>query len=132
MHPLDKRYTQYKEGDAFELEWINGKVRATVLKDEAIDMEFGTGVMTITPWHDRIDFEIAKRHNLSFEQVIDFNGKLLPISGEFAGLHIKKARPLIVEKLKQKGLVIKVEENYMHRLATNYRGNGVIEPQIKK
>lgn len=132
MHPKDKRYTDFKDGQKIELEWINGPITATIVKDDSIDMEFGTGVMTITPWHDKLDFEIAKRHNLDIEQVIDFKGLLLPIAGEFTGTHIKKARPAIVEKLKEKGLLVKVDENYVHRLATNYRGNGVIEPQIKK
>ncbi len=132
MHPKDKRYIDYMHGQKIEVEWLNGKVTATVIKDESIDMEFGTGVMTITPWHDRNDFEIAKRHNLEMEQIIDFNGKLLPIAGELNGLHIKKARPLIAEKLKEKGLLVKVDEKYSHRIATNYRGGGVIEPQIKK
>ena len=63
MHPEDKRYEQYKHGDKFEAEWINGPVTATVIKDASVDMEFGSGVMTITPWHDAVDFEIAKRHN---------------------------------------------------------------------
>jgi valyl-tRNA synthetase len=89
MHPDDGRYAQYKEGDQFELEWINGKITATVIKDDAIDKELGSGVMTITPWHDPIDFDIAKRHNLPFEQIIDWQGKLLPIAGEFAGMKIK-------------------------------------------
>ncbi len=132
MHPKDKRYKDYKEGQKIDVEWIEGKITATVIKDEAIDMEFGTGAMTITPWHDRTDFEIAKRHNLPFSQIIDFNGKLLPIAGEFSGLHIKKVRPLIIEKLKEKGLLVKVDEKYVHNLATNYRGGGVIEPQVKK
>ena len=132
MHPKDKRYSEYKNGQRIEVEWINGKITATIIKDESIDMEFGTGVMTITPWHDKLDFEIAKRHNLDIEQIIDFEAKLLPIAGEFAGQHIKKARPLIVEKLKEKGLLVKIDENYTHRLATNYRGGGTIEPQIKK
>lgn len=132
MHPADPRYTEYAHGQQIELEWINGPITTTVIKDEAIDMEFGTGVMTITPWHDKTDYEIAQRHNLDAQQIIDFNGKLLPIAEEFAGLHIKKARPLIIEKLTQKGLVVKTEENHPHRIATNYRGNGIIEPQIKK
>ena len=132
MHPKDRRYKDYEYGQKIEVEWINGKITTTVIKDESIDMKFGTGVMTITPWHDKLDFEIAKKHNLDIQQIIDFNGKLLPIAGEYAGLHIKKARPLIIEKLQQKGLVVKTDENYTHRLATNYRGNGIIEPQIKK
>ena len=73
MHPEDKRYEQYKHGDKFEAEWINGPVTATVIKDASVDMEFGSGVMTITPWHDAVDFEIAKRHNLDKEQIIDLS-----------------------------------------------------------
>ena len=132
MHPEDARYKKYKHGDKIDVEWMNGKIQATIIKDSVIDMEFGTGVMTITPWHDNTDFEIANRHNLDKEQIIDFNGKLLPIAGEFSGIHIKKARPLIVERLKEKGLLVKTEEGYVHSLAVNSRGGGIIEPQIKK
>jgi valyl-tRNA synthetase len=52
MHPEDERYTQYTDGQKIELEWINGPITATVIKDASIDREFGTGVMTITPWPD--------------------------------------------------------------------------------
>jgi valyl-tRNA synthetase len=69
---------------------------------------------------------------LDVEQVIDDRGILLPIAGEFAGEHIKKARPMIVMKLKEKGLVVKIDEAYEHNISTNYRGGGMIEPQIKK
>lgn len=131
MHPDDKRYSQYKHGDTFEAEWINGKVTATVIKDEAADPKFGTGVMTITPWHDHTDFEIAERHNLDKEQIIDFKGHLLPIAEEFAGMHITEARPKIVEKLNAKGLLVKTDDNYVHSIAVNDRGKGIIEPQIK-
>lgn len=131
MHPNDKRYAKYKHGDTFETEWINGPIKATIIKDEAADPKFGTGVMTITPWHSLLDFEIAERHDLDKEQIIDFHGKLLPIAGEFEGLDIAEARPQIVEKLKQKGLLVKIDENYTHNLATNSRGGGVIEPQIR-
>ena len=130
MHPDDKRYAQYKHGNTFEADWINGKVTATVIKDEAVDPAFGTGVMTITPWHDRTDFEIAERHGLEKEQIIGFDGRLLPIAHEFAGQTIDDARPKIVEKLRKKGLVVK-EEEYTHNVALNDRGKGVIEPQIK-
>ena len=132
LHPDDPRYKKYSHGEKLDVEWINGKVTATVIKDPVIDMEFGTGAMTITPWHDMTDFDIAKRHTLDFEQIIDENGKLLPIAGEFTGVHIKKARPLIVGKLKEKDLVEKIDEAYAHRIATNSRGGGVIEPQIKE
>ena len=131
MHPDDKRYEKYKHGEKFEAEWINRKVTATVIKDAVIDMKFGTGVMTITPWHDPVDFEIAERYNLEKEQIIDERGKLLNIAGEFAGMSINKARPLIIEKLKNKGLLEKVEENYKHNIKTCYKCGTTIEPQIK-
>jgi len=132
MHPDDKRYGDYQHGQQIDLEWINGPITATVIKDKAIDMEFGTGVMTITPWHDAVDFDIAKRHDLDKEQIIDFDGKLLAIAGEFFGLDIKEARSRIVEKLKDKGLLVRIDKNYSHNIATNSRGGALIEPQIKE
>ena len=132
MHPSDARYAEYKEGQELQVEWINGPITATVIKDEAIDMEFGTGVMTITPWHDPIDFEIAQRHNLPYEQIIDWRGKLLPIAGEFAGMNIKDARAKIVEKLKEKGLLEKVDEKYIHEVPVCYKCEREIEPQVKE
>lgn len=131
MHPKDKRYAKYKHGDTFTAEWINGPITATVIKDESVDPEFGTGVMTITPWHDHTDFEIAERHGLDKEQIIDFNGKLLAIADEFSGMHISEAREKIVAKLDKKGLLVAVDEDYIHNVALNDRGKGVIEPQIK-
>ncbi len=132
MHPEDERYKEYTHGQRIELEWINGPITATIIKDESIDMAFGSGAMTITPAHDPHDFELAQKHNLDIAQVIDERGILLPIAGEFAGQHIKKARAAIIEKLQSKGLVAKVDENYVHNVATNSRGGGIIEPQIKK
>lgn len=132
MHPDDARYAEYEHGQQIELEWINGPVTATVLKDEAVDPEFGTGVMTITPWHDKTDFEIAKRHGLEYEQVINFYGKMLPIVGEqFEGMSIKDAREAAVAVLREKGLVVS-EKDYTHNVAISSRGGGKIEPQVKK
>jgi valyl-tRNA synthetase len=130
MHPDDKRYAEYKDGQKINLEWINGPITATIIKDKAIDMKFGTGAMTITPWHDAIDFDLAERRNLDKEQIIDLQGRLLPIAGEFAGMKILEARPKIIEKLQSKGLVEKIEENYKHVVKTCYKCNGLIEPQI--
>lgn len=131
MHPDDPRYAEYHHGQKFTVDWINGPIEATVIKDPIIDMEFGTGVMTITPWHSGIDFEMAERHSLSYEQIIDFDGKLLPIAGEFAGIHIKKARPLLVEKLKAKGLLTRIDENYVHNIPVCYKCETPIEPQVR-
>lgn len=132
MHPKDPRYKAYAHGQVIEVPWIRGTVQATVIKDAAIDMSFGTGVMTITPWHDVADFEIAERHGLDKEQIIDRAGKLLSIAGEYAGTHIAKARPLIVEKFRESGLLVRVDEEYVHRVALNSRGGGRIEPQIMR
>lgn len=129
MHPDDARYATYKHGQEIEVEWINGPIKSTIIKDESIDMDFGTGVMTITPWHSTADFDIAEKHNLDKEQIIDKYGKLLPIAQEFAGMKIGEAREKIVEKLRAKGLVEK-EEPYTHNIATAERTGGIIEPQI--
>ena len=131
MHPDDKRYKDYTHGQKIDLEWINGPITATVIKDESVDMEFGTGAMTITPWHDAVDFAIAEKHNLDKEQIIDERGKLLSIAGEFAGMKILEAREKIVEKLKNKGLVEKIDEHYKHNVRLCYKCNSLIEPQIK-
>ena len=132
MHPDDARYAKYAHGDTFECEWINGPITATIIKDEAADPEFGSGVMTITPWHSTEDFFIAERHGLDKEQIIDLHGNLMEVAGEFAGMSIEEARLKVVEKLDKKGLLIKTDEDYVHQLATNSRGGGVIEPQIMK
>lgn len=132
MHPDDKRYAKYTHGEKMTIEWINGPIETTVIKDKAVDPEFGTGAMTITPWHDHADFEIAERHELQKEQIIGFDGKLLPIAGEFSGLPLEDARPKIVEKLKAKGLFVSVKEDYIHNVALSQRGKGMIEPQIKE
>ncbi|MCD5384414.1 MAG: valine--tRNA ligase [Candidatus Pacebacteria bacterium] len=131
MHPDDKRYTKYKHGDTFECEWINGKITATIIKDEASDPEMGSGVMTITPWHSQIDFEIAQRHNLDYEQIIDWDGKLMDIAGEFAGKKIAMVREDIVKKLDNKGLLIKVDREYEHAVRLCERTGVIVEPQIK-
>ncbi len=131
MHPDDKRYSEYEHGQKMTIEWINGPIEATVIKDSAVDMEFGTGVMTITPWHSQVDFEIAKRHNLDMEQIIDWRGKLLPIANEFAGMNIKDARGKIVEKLQGKGLVSRIDDKYKNVVKRCYKCNTLIEPQIR-
>lgn len=131
MHPDDERYKDWQHGQKIEVEWINGPITATVIKDSSIDMDFGTGVMTITPWHSGIDFEIAQRHGLEMEQIIDFRGKLLPIAGEFAGVNTKEARAKIVEKMREKGLLEKVDENYEHNIKRCYKCQTAIEPQVK-
>lgn len=131
VHPDDKRYI-HLHGKEFEVEWINGPIKARVITDKCIDLELGTGAMTITPAHSHIDFELAQQHGLETPQIIDFDGRLTDIADEFAGMHIDDARPKIVERLKKKGLLVDVDKAYTHSIAVNYRGKGVIEPQIMK
>ena len=130
MHPDDKRYAEYKHGQKLIVEWINTPIEATIIKDPMVDMNFGTGVMTITPWHSHEDFVLAEKYKLDKEQIIDKFGKLLPIAREFAGMKISEARDKIVEKLKSKGLLVSIDENYVNRIATADRSGGTIEPQV--
>ncbi len=131
MHPDDERYKEYKHGDKLTVEWINGPIEATIIKDVASDPEFGSGVMTITPWHSGVDFDIAKRYGLDIEQIIDERGKLLPIADEFTGMNIKDARAKIVEKLEAKGLLVKIDTEYSHEVTVCYKCEREIEPQVK-
>lgn len=131
MHPDDARYKEYQHGDKLVVEWINGPIEATIIKDPVMDMEFGTGVMTITPWHSQVDYELAEKYKLDIEQIIDEEGKLLPIAKEFAGMEINEAREKIVEKLAAKGLLVKVEEHYENTKKVCYKCETVIEPQAR-
>jgi valyl-tRNA synthetase len=130
MHPDDKRYKKWEHMQKITVEWINGPIEATIIKDSMIDMEFGTGVMTITPWHSHEDFALAEKYKLDKEQIIDKDGRLLPVAQEFSGMKISEAKDKIVEKLKAKGLLVSVDENYINRVATAERTGGVIEPQV--
>ncbi len=131
MHPDDARYKDYTHGQKLTIEWINGPIEATVIKDTASDPEFGTGVMTITPWHSAVDFDIAKRHGLDMEQIIDERGKLLPVAMELAGMNIKDAREKTVEKLKAKGLLVKTDDAYSHDVTVCFKCEREMEPQVK-
>lgn len=130
VHPDDPRYAQYKNGEQFEFEWINGPIKATLIKDPINDMAFGTGAMTITPWHSGVDFDLAQKYKLPIEQIIDWKGKIMPIGGEFAGIHISKARAMIVEKMKAKGLLVKIEDA-KHSVPVCFKCNTAIEPQVR-
>lgn len=131
VHPNDERYANYEHMQKFEIEWINGPIQATLIKDEIADPEIGTGAMTITPWHSQVDFDLAQKYNLPMEQIIDWDGKLLPIAGEFTEMKISEAREKIVEKLQTKGLVVKIDENYIHSVRVCERTGVTIEPQVK-
>ncbi|MBI2622214.1 valine--tRNA ligase, partial [Candidatus Microgenomates bacterium] len=127
VHPHDKRYQKYIARE-IEIETVLGKAKIKIVSDEAVDPEFGTGVVKITPAHDFTDFEIGERHNLLMKQVIDFDGKMNKLAGKFAGLTVKEARRAVVEEMKKKGLLEKTDENYTHRIGLCYKCKTVIEP----
>ena len=127
VHPKDKRYKKWI-GKEVEAEGLLGKFKIKVIADESVDPKFGTGVVKITPAHDFNDFETGKRHSLPMKQVIGFDGRLNELTGSYAGLKVKKAREIIVEDLKKKGLIEKIDEDYTHRVATCYKCGSVIEP----
>ena len=115
-----------------EIEGEKGtKLRQSSTEAAVVSVPVKDGMRTAEiPWTYAY-FEIAERHGLEKDQIIGFDGKLLPIAGEFAGQGIAEARPKIVEKLKAKGLLVNIDTNYVHNLAINDRGKGLIEPQIK-
>ncbi len=109
VHPKDKRYKKLlKAGKKLILPIVNKEI--PIIADEMVDMEFGTWAVKITPAHDANDFETAKRHNLPLDNVvIDKNGKMTKVAGIFAGQDFMTARQNIVELLKAKWNLIKIE-----------------------
>ncbi len=94
-------------------------------------MEFGTGVVKVTPAHDPNDYEVGKRHNLEFIKIFDENGILNEYCGEFQGLERLEARDKIVKKLQDEGFIEKIEE-HIHQVGHCYRCKNVVEPYISK
>jgi len=127
VHPEDKRYKKYI-GKKIEVEGLIGKFKIKVIADKAVDPKFGTGVVKITPAHDFNDFEIGKRHNLEVKQVIGLDGRLNELTGPYKGLTVNQAREKVVEDLRKKDLIEKIDENYVHSVGTCYRCGRVIEP----
>ncbi len=127
VHPDDPRYKKYI-GKEFTVPWIDGDVTARVIADKTADMTTGTGAMTITPAHSFVDYELAQKYNLEIVDIIGPDGKLTKNAGKFAGLHVKKAREAIVIELEKKGLVEKIDEEYVHNLSICYRCSTPIEP----
>ncbi|MFH0951733.1 MAG: class I tRNA ligase family protein [Patescibacteria group bacterium] len=131
VHPDDKRY-QKLHGREFDVEWIDGKIKARVIADKAADPEEGSGAMTITPGHSFTDFELAKKYNLPIESIIDEEGKLTTAAGKLKGLPARQARTKIVEILQKKGLVDHIDNDYVHNLSVCYRCDTPIEPLVSK
>ncbi len=128
VHPDDERYRDLI-GRKVRLPLIDRKI--PIIADEHVDMEFGTGMVKVTPAHDPNDYEVGKRHDLEFITVFDEKGILNRFAGEFEGLERLAARDIIVERLEKAGFIEKIEP-HTHQVGHCYRCKNVVEPYISK
>ncbi|HSW99349.1 MAG TPA: valine--tRNA ligase [Candidatus Saccharimonadales bacterium] len=129
VHPEDKRYKKYV-GKVLEIEGVNGPFSVQVIADEMVDPNFGTGVVKITPAHSFDDWEAGQRHQLPMKRVINHDGTMNHEAGRFEGMTVMEARAGVVEALKEKGLLVKVDEHYQNRVGHCYKCDTVIEPML--
>ncbi len=130
VHPRDKRYARYV-GQELEVPSVEGTVRIRVVADEAVDPDFGTGVVKVTPGHDPVDFEIGRRHGLPVRTVIGFDGRMTAEAGKYAGLDRFECRKRIVADLQALGLIDRIEP-YRHAVGLCYRCKTVVEPLVSQ
>ncbi|HHD74492.1 MAG TPA: valine--tRNA ligase, partial [Nitratifractor sp.] len=128
VHPDDARYKDIV-GKKVKLPLTGREIE--IITDEHVDMEFGTGVVKVTPAHDPNDYEVGKRHDLEFITIFDEDGFLNEYCGEFKGQERLEARDKVVAKLQEEGFVEKIEE-HQHQVGHCYRCNNVVEPYISK
>ncbi len=128
VHPDDGRYRDLI-GKRVKLPLIGREI--PIIADEHVDMEFGTGMVKVTPAHDPNDYEVGKRHDLEFITVFDEKGILNDFAGEFKGLERLEARDVIVKRLDEEGFIEKVEE-HIHQVGHCYRCKNVVEPYISR
>ncbi len=128
VHPEDERYKDIV-GKEVLLPLTDRKIK--IITDSHVDMEFGTGIVKVTPAHDQNDYEVGKRHDLEFITVFDEKGILNDYCGEFAGLERLEARPVIVKALEDAGYIVKIEE-HVHQVGHCYRCKNIVEPYISK
>ncbi len=129
VHPDDKRYKKYV-GQVIEVEGVNGPFTVQVIADEMVDPNFGTGVVKITPAHSFDDWEAAQRHSLPAKRVINHDGTMNHEAGRFEGLSITEARKAVVDALQEKGLLVKVDNQYQNRVGHCYKCDTIIEPML--
>ena len=130
VHPRDARYAQYV-GQTLEIPSVQGTISIRVVADEAVDPEFGTGVIKVTPGHDPVDFEIGRRHDLPVRTVIGFDGRMTALAGKYAGMDRFECRKRIVEDMQALGLIDRIEP-YRHAVGVCYRCKTVVEPLVSK
>ncbi len=128
IHPDDERYT-YLHGRQVWLPIVNKAI--PVVEDTYVDMEFGTGVVKITPGHDPNDFEVGKRHDLPIVNIMNDDATINKNGGVYEGMDRYEARKAIVEELDKKGLLVKIED-YSHNVGTHDRCKTTVEPLVKE
>ena len=128
VNPNDERYRALV-GKELILPIVNKKI--PIIADEYVEMDFGTGVVKITPAHDPNDFEVGLRHHLPVINVLNEDATINENGGEYAGLDRYEARKRIVEKLDELGLLVRVEP-HVHNVGTCYRCSSTVEPRVSK
>ena len=126
VHPEDKRYTSYL-GKKVIIPLVDRPV--TVIADEYVDREFGTGALKITPAHDENDYHLGLKHNLESIDIFNPDGTLSEKAIWFVGEDRFAARKKIVKVLEDKGLLVK-EEDYINKIGYSERTDAVIEPKL--
>ena len=128
VNPEDDRY-KHLIGKTVMLPLMNREI--PIVADSYVDMEFGTGVVKITPAHDPNDFEVGKRHNLPEINVMNDDATINANGGKFEGMDRYEARKAIVKELDEMGLLVKIED-YTHNVGTHDRCKTTVEPLIKQ
>ena len=126
VHPDDERYKDLI-GKKCILPIMNKEI--PIIADEFVEMDFGTGCVKITPAHDPNDYQAALSHNLEIIQVFDENFKMGDLCEEYKGMDLLEAREAIVNKLKELGKLVKIED-YVHNVGKHDRCKSTIEPKI--
>ena len=126
VNPKDERYKDMI-GKTLIIPLINREI--PVVADEYVEMDFGTGVVKITPAHDPNDFEVGRRHNLPIINVMTPDAKITEDYPAYAGMDRFEARKAIVADLDKQGYLIKVED-YAHNVGTCYRCGTTVEPRV--
>ncbi|MFA5155674.1 MAG: valine--tRNA ligase [Patescibacteria group bacterium] len=131
VHPQDERYRDLV-GQELMIPGVLGNFQVLVVADEAVDRDFGSGAIKVTPAHSFIDNEIAARHHLPSKKIIDEDGRMMANCGKYAGLTTAAAREAIVADMQALGLIDHIDEDYAHSAAVCYRCGTVIEPLPSK
>ena len=126
VHPDDERY-QHLIGKNVILPIVNKEI--PVVADTYVDMEFGTGVVKITPAHDPNDFEVGNRHDLPRVNVMNEDGTMNELAGKYAGMDRFEARKAIVKELEELGRLVKIEK-MVHSVGHSERTGVVVEPRL--